>query len=171
MIINRYTNINKCDNYFDNIIIKEKFDKIISLYKNPIILNPFSNNNILANFTNDLDYTINSNCHMEALDFLKLFNDNSVDIVLFDPPCDPGNMKFYFEKLNLKIDMTYTRTEYWSKLKKEVSRILKSGGYAINIGYSSGGIGKNNGFNIEEILILNHNSFDRDVFCVVDKKL
>ena len=80
-------------------------------------------------------------------------------------------MKFYFDKLNLKIDKRYTRTEYWSKLKKEISRILKKDGYAISIGYNSGGIGKTNGFNIEDILILSHISFNRDIFCVIEKKM
>ena len=53
----------------------------------------------------------------------------------------------------------------------DINRILKKDGYAINIGWNSGGIGKTNGFNIEEILILNLNSFEKDVFCVIDKKM
>ena len=171
MNINRYIIKEKYNNYFDYLIIKDKIDIIKNKFENTIILNPFSNNNLIANINNDLDSTINSNYHLEALDFLRTFSNNSADIILYDPPTDPTRMKFYFDKLNLKIDKRYTRTEYWSKLKKEISRILKKDGYAISIGYNSGGIGKTNGFNIEDILILSHISFNRDIFCVIEKKM
>ena len=51
-------------------------------------IDPFANNmkykyNVI---TNDLDNQYDTDYNLDALDFLKTFPDNYIDIVLFDPP-------------------------------------------------------------------------------------
>lgn len=36
---------------------------------------------------------------MDALEFLKLFDDESVDVVLFDPPYSPRQVKEIYDKV------------------------------------------------------------------------
>lgn len=63
--------------------------KLIDKYTYGLIIDPFANKNKLASITNDLDEQYNTDFHMDALDFLKTFTDNSVDCVLYDPPYSP----------------------------------------------------------------------------------
>ena len=61
-------------------------EEIINRYAFGLVIDPFANDNKIATITNDLDETYNTTYHMDATDFLKMFNDCSVDTVLYDPP-------------------------------------------------------------------------------------
>ena len=52
-------------------------------------IDPFANQNKIASITNDLNPEYDTDYHLDALDFLKMFDDNSVDGVLYDPPYSP----------------------------------------------------------------------------------
>ena len=49
-------------------------------------IDPFANRNKLATVTNDLNTEYDTDYHMDALEFMKMFEDNSVEGVLYDPP-------------------------------------------------------------------------------------
>ena len=51
-----------------------------------VIVDPFANSSKYGTITNDLNPEYDTNYHLDALDFLKLLNDESVDCVLYDPP-------------------------------------------------------------------------------------
>ena len=55
--------------------------------------------------------------------------------------------------------------------KKEISRIVKKDGIVISCGWNSGGMCKCNGFEIQEILLINHGGPHNDTIVVVDKKI
>ncbi len=74
-------------NTFDIKPIRELIDKYIK--DKELIIDPFANKNKIATITNDLDPQYNTDYNLDALDFLKLFNDISVDMVLYDPPYSP----------------------------------------------------------------------------------
>ena len=63
-----------------------------------------------------------------------------------------------------------TKASFWSKHKKEISRILKTGGKVITFGWNSGGIGKTNGFEISRILLVPHGGWHNDTICTVEIK-
>ena len=108
---------------------------------------------------------------MDALDFLKMFDDESVDVVLFDPPYSPRQISECYKKLDMSVDMKTTQASYWSNQKAEIGRIVKRGGYVITCSWNSGGIGKKYGFDIQEILMVAHGGWHNDTIVVVDKKL
>ena len=56
--------------------------ELIHKYAYGKIIDPFANNSKLATITNDLDDQYNTDYHMDALDFLKKFDDKSIDTVL-----------------------------------------------------------------------------------------
>ena len=58
-----------------------------------IWINSYANSNTIATITNDLNPIYNTNYHLDALDFLHLFDNNSIDGVLFDPPYSPRQIK------------------------------------------------------------------------------
>lgn len=49
-------------------------------------VDPFANSNRIARITNDLNPEFDTDYHLDALDFLKQFDSNSIDGVLYDPP-------------------------------------------------------------------------------------
>lgn len=74
-------------NTFDIKAIREIIEKYIKeLPENAVIVDPFANKNKIANITNDLDPQYDTTYHMDATDFLKSLPDNSIDMLLYDPP-------------------------------------------------------------------------------------
>lgn len=134
-------------------------------------IDPFANKNKLASITNDLDEQYNTDFHMDALDFLKTFTDNSVDCVLYDPPYSPRQVSECYKKLGKSVNMETTQASYWSKQKEQIGRIVKNNGIVITCGWNSGGIGKKHGFQIIEILLVAHGGWHNDTIVTVEKKI
>lgn len=152
---------------FDIKPIKE----LIVKYLHGVSIDPFANSSTLAAITNDLDADCDTTYHMDAIDFLKMFNDRSVDTVLYDPPYSPRQVSECYKKLGKTVNMETTQSSYWSNQKKEISRITKQGGFVISCGWNSGGIGAKYGFEIQEILLVPHGGHHNDTIVVVEKKV
>ena len=146
-------------------------EEIINRYAFGLIIDPFANDNKIATITNDLDETYNTTYHMDATDFLKMFNDCSVDTVLYDPPYSPRQVSECYKKLNKTVNIKTTQSSYWSKQKEEISRIVKTNGVVITCSWNSGGIGIKYGFEIQEILLVPHGGWHNDTIVVVEKKV
>lgn len=155
-------------NTFDIKPIKELIERCFP--KEGLTIDPFANKSRIASVTNDLDENYSTDYHLDAIEFLKLFESGSVDGVLFDPPYSPRQVSESYKKFNKTVDMTTTQASYWSKQKDEISRIVKHGGIVISCGWNSGGIGKTRGFSIEEILMVPHGGYHNDTIVVVEKK-
>lgn len=154
-------------NTFEIKPIKELIDK----YTYGLVIDPFANKNKLANITNDLDEQYDTDYHMDALDFLKKFDDNSVDCVLYDPPYSVRQVSEVYRKLGHSVNMETTQASYWSKQKKEIGRIVNRNGIVISCGWNSGGIGKKYGFKILEILLVPHGGAHNDTIVTVERKI
>ena len=147
------------------------------LVSNSLVLDPFSNQNIVIDrerlnlITNDIDPQYDTDYYLDALDFLKMFSDESVDLVLYDPPYSPRQVSEVYKKLDMSVNMQTTQASYWGNQKKEISRIVKKGGYVLTFGWNSGGIGKTKGFEIVEILIVAHGGWHNDTIVTVEKKI
>lgn len=147
------------------------------LVSNSLVLDPFSNHNIVIDrerlnlITNDIDPQYDTDYSLDALDFLKMFSDESVDLVLYDPPYSPRQVSEVYKKLDMSVNMQTTQASYWGNQKKEISRIVKKGGYVLTFGWNSGGIGKTKGFEIVEILMVAHGGWHNDTIVTVEKKI
>lgn len=144
---------------------------LIKKYSFGTIIDPFANSNQLATITNDLDEQYDTDYHLDATDFLKMFDDNSVDTVLYDPPYSPRQVAECYKKLGFTVNMETTQSSYWAKQKHEIGRIVKKGGIVITCGWNSGGIGKTHGFEIVEILIVAHGGWHNDTIVTVERKV
>ena len=92
-------------------------------------------------------------------------------MVLYDPPYSPRQVSECYKALNKTVNMQTTQSSYWGNQKKEISRIVKQDGIVITCGWNSGGIGKSNGFEIIEILLVPHGGWHNDTIITVEKKL
>lgn len=149
--------------------IKPIYD-IIQRYKTGKTIDPFANSSRLATITNDLDTQYDTDYHMDALDFLKTFEDCSIDTVLYDPPYSSRQVSECYRRLGKSVDMQTTQASYWSNQKDEIARIVKPGGIVISCGWNSNGIGMKRGFEIVEILMVAHGGVHNDTIVVVNRK-
>jgi hypothetical protein len=166
MIINRSWAM-PSKNTFDILPIKNFILKNID---NGKWLDPFANKNKIATITNDIDPQYDTNFHLDAINFLSQFENESIDGILFDPPYSPRQVSECYKSLNLTVDTKTTQSSYWGNLKKEISRITKPSGKVITFSWNSGGIGNKYGFNIEEILLVAHGGWHNDTICVLELK-
>ena len=133
-------------------------------------IDPFANKNKFANITNDLNEKYDTDYHLDALDFLKIFEDDSIDGVLYDPPYSPRQVSECYNDVGYNVTWDTTKASFWGNHKKEISRIVKIGGKVITFGWNSGGIGYKYGFEIERILMVPHGGWHNDTICTVEVK-
>ena len=155
--------------------IKELIKRYVK--NNDLVIDPFANEYSIKNeiickqyISNDIDTNFNTDYHLEAQEFMRLFDDNSVDVVLFDPPYSGRQVAECYKKLNKTVTMNDTNSGYFTKFKKEISRILKPKGICITCCWNTNGIGKKYGFEIIEILDVAHGSMHNDTLITVERK-
>jgi len=135
-----------------------------------VIVDPFANSSKLGTITNDLNTNYDTDYHLNAVEFLKIFDDNSVDIALFDPPYSPRQIKECYDGIGLAVSQEDTQSKFWSDCKNQIKRILKTGGITICFGWNSMGCGMNRGFHMIEILLVPHGGNKNDTICTVETK-
>lgn len=146
--------------------------ELIERYKpDGLIIDPFANGSRIAHITNDLDTDYDTDYHMDATDFLGMFEDNSVDMVLYDPPYSSRQVSECYRKMNHTVNMQTTQNSYWRKHKEQIQRIVKPNGIVISCGWQSGGIGKKYGFAPIHIRLIPHGGNHYDTIVVVEKKV
>lgn len=107
-------------NPIHNLIMEEMTDGLW--------IDPFANKNKIAQITNDLNQEFDTDYHMDALDFMKLFDNNSIDGVLYDPPYSPRQVSECYKNVGYNVTQDTTKASFWGNHKKEISRIIKLGG-------------------------------------------
>jgi uncharacterized protein (DUF2235 family) len=156
-------------NTFEILPIKNLIVEEVNLEK--LWIDPFANQNKIASITNDLNSKFDTDHHLDALDFLKLFDNTSVDGVLYDPPYSPRQVSECYKNIGHNVTNETTRASFWVNHKKEISRIVKPGGKVITFGWNSGGIGSKYGFEIKRILLVPHGGWHNDTICTVEMKI
>jgi len=155
-------------NTFEITPIKALIQEEVDL--NNYWIDPFANRNKLATVTNDLSLEYDTDYHLDALDFLKMFEDGSVDGVLYDPPYSPRQVSECYNDVGYNVTWDTTKASFWGNHKREISRIVKLGGKVITFGWNSGGIGYKYGFEIQRILLVPHGGWHNDTICTVEIK-
>ena len=149
--------------------IKELLNRYIT--NGMIVVDPFANGSKFGTITNDLNPKFDTNYHLDALDFLKQINDNCTDIVLYDPPYSPRQIKECYDGIGITVTADDTKASWRAKHLDEIQRILKPNGICISFGWNTNGVGKKRGFEIIEILIVPHGGSKNDTLCTVERKI
>lgn len=155
---------------FSIAAIRDLIDKYWVDGVNIVSIDPFANESKLAQITNDLDPQYDTDYHMDALDFLAMFGDASVDVVLYDPPYSPRQVSESYRKLGCTVNMATTQSSYWRKHKEQISRIVRPGGIVISCGWNSGGMGAKYGFDPLHIRLVAHGGAHNDTIVVAERR-
>ena len=100
--------------------IKPIKDLLTEEWVTGIWVDPFCGEYSPANCTNDLNADIKAQSHMDALDYLKQFDEWKFDTVLFDPPYSPRQVSECYKSLDMTVNMQTTQASFWGDLKKEI---------------------------------------------------
>lgn len=134
-------------------------------------IDPFAGFNSPAAVKNDLNPLAPVEYHLEAVEFVNLFADDSIGAVLFDPPYSPRQISECYKGLGMKTHMELTQSSFYSKVKDAATSKIKQGGYVICCGWNSGGFGKTRGFELVEILMVAHGGAHNDTIVTVERRL
>ena len=134
-------------------------------------IDPFANNAKIATITNDLNTEFDTDYHLDALEFLKMFSNSSVDGILYDPPYSTRQISEVYKGVGLPVNRETTQSTFWTKQKKEIARIVRVGGKVISFGWNSGGVGKKNGFEVIRVLLVPHGGYHNDTIVTIEEKI
>lgn len=155
---------------FDIKPIGEFVKRYLSTSK--VSVDPFARNKRWATHTNDLNPETQAEHHMDALEFLCMLRVTSVspDLVIIDPPYSATQIKQCYEHIGM--DRFYRAGEQnWKKERDVVAEIVAMGGVVLSFGWNSQGVGINRGFELEEILLVNHGAAHNDTICIAERKV
>lgn len=96
-------------NTFDILPIKQL---ILEEKTEGLWIDPFANKNKFMTITNDLNPEFNTDYNMDALDFLKMFEDHSVDGVLYDPPYSPRQVSECYNDFGYDVTWETTNASF-----------------------------------------------------------
>lgn len=144
-------------------LLKEEMEK-------GLWIDPFCGENSLAYVTNDLNPDIKADSNVDAIEFLRMFDDESIDGVLYDPPYSVRQVAECYKQVGYVVTQETTRADWYTKIKKEIARITKLDGKVICCGWNSGGIGKTLGFEMTRILLIPHGGIHQDTIVTVEIK-
>ena len=142
------------------------------LLESKVSIDPFARNNRWATHTNDLNPDTRAECHMEAGDYLaKLRTDGVVaDLVIFDPPYSPRQVKECYDGIGRKMQMEDAQTGRVRGIWKEAMMPpLTRDATVLSFGWNTIGMGKEKGFDIVEIMLVCHGSDHNDTICMAEK--
>lgn len=149
--------------------IKEFVEKYVNQSK--VIVDPFANECKYGTITNDLNPNFDTTYHLDALDFLKLIETESCDLVIYDPPYSLRQVKECYEGVGVTVTAEHTKSSWRAKHLDEIQRILKPNGIALCFGWNTNGVGKTRGFEINEVLVVPHGGSKNDTLCTAERKL
>lgn len=107
---------------------------------------------------------------MDALDFLKTFENESVDAVLYDPPYSLRQVVECYKGYGKSVTQETTQSTWRAKHLDEIARILKLGGKVLCFGWNSNGVGKKRDFEMYRVLLVPHGGSKYDTICTADIK-
>ena len=133
-------------------------------------LDPCAGYNSPAGITNDLNPDCPTKYHLHAHDFVRNL-EGQYDGVLFDPPYSLTQMKQIYNSIGIEKLRARDCTSFYGDLRKDITPLIKPGGYAICCGWNSIGFGKSRGFKAVEILLVCHGRAHNDTIVTVERKI
>jgi hypothetical protein len=141
------------------------------LAKSKVSIDPFARNKRLATYTNDLDPNTKAEFHMDAEEFCKQLG-KTVDLVLFDPPYSPRQISECYKSIGMEVGMKETQSALlYKRVRDAAHSLVIAGGIVLSFGWNTVGMGKERGYEIEEIMLCCHGGAHNDTICLAERKM
>lgn len=143
------------------------------LAKATISIDPFARDAELATYTNDLNPNTKAQYHLDAQTFLEELVKQKVcaDLVIFDPPYSPRQIKEAYEGVGRKVTMQDTQNcVLYSRVRNVIPQLLTPNGICLSFGWNSNGLGKKHNFEIIEIVLVSHSAAHNDTICIAEQR-
>lgn len=145
------------------------------LRESKVSIDPFSRNKDWATHTNDLNPKTSAQHHLDAEEFLKLLlaqGGVSADLVILDPPYSPRQISECYQQVGRSVGMKETQSALlYKRVRDAVVPLLALDGIVLSFGWNSVGMGKNRGFEIQEILLCAHGGAHNDTICLAERRV
>tara|TARA_R100001082_G_scaffold109158_2_gene85751 strand:- start:213 stop:755 length:543 start_codon:yes stop_codon:yes gene_type:complete len=130
-----------------------------------VIVDPYARSSKVGTITNDLNPDFNTDFNLEASEFLAqmVANGSLADVVLFDPPYSPRQVKECYDSCGLKLHQETTQSSVYSSAKKLIRQILKPKGIVLTFCWNTGLIHKD--YEFKEIHLVSHGGWHNDTIC------
>jgi hypothetical protein len=135
-------------------------------------VDPFARNKRWATYTNDLNPDTEAEYHLDVLDYLKMLLNHgvSVDLVIFDPPYSPRQIKECYDSIGIKMGALDAMRTNWQPERDAIDSLLRVGGYVISCGWNSMGMGLKRGYEFVEGLLVCSGVGHNDTIVMVERK-
>lgn len=126
------------------------------------VLNLFAGQTRLAadEIRNDLDTEAKAEYHLDALEFLRSWQEFPFDTILLDPP--------YAYRKSMEMYKGIVCSPF-RQLKDEIPGCLKPGGKVITFGYHSIVMGRQRNFRLERLALFSHGGAIHDTIATVER--
>lgn len=143
------------------------------LDKAKVSVDPFARNQNWATHTNDLNPETSAQHHMDAEDFLVKLKAEGVtaDLGIFDPPYSPRQISECYKSIGLKVGMEETQNaRLYKRVRDALDAIIAPGGVVLSFGWQSAGMGVRRGYELIDLLLVNHGGGHNDTICIAERK-
>lgn len=155
--------IKPINDYLKNISKNSPSCEIISI-------DPFARRkHEFALITNDINENNNTDFNECASKFLERFEDNSINLILFDPPYSLRQVKECYDSIGKSLTH-FESKKFYSNIRDIISKKIIPGGQVISFGWSSVGMGNKRGFDKEEITLICHGGQHNDTIILREVK-
>ena len=163
----------------NTFLVKPIYNLLLDEVDEGVWLDPFANSGTFKELIhkkvnvidNDLNSEYETDYHMDALDFLKMFDDNSIDGVVYDPPYSLRQVSECYKNVGIPVTQETTQSSWRRKHLDEITRIVKPNGRVVCFGWNSSGVGKTRGFDLYRVLLVPHGGSHNDTIVTVERKL
>jgi hypothetical protein len=137
------------------------------------IVDPFARNSSRGTLTNDLNPDTKARFHFKATEFLQRTITTGVvaDAGLLDPPYSPRQIKDCYQLVGMPVDRCATQhAKLIADAKDAMAPLIRLGGIVVTCGWNSQGMGRKRGFEVMEILLIQHGGSHNDTIVTVERR-
>lgn len=143
------------------------------LRQSKVSVDPFARNKRWATYTNDLNPDTAAEWHLDAEEFCLMLGERRVkaDLVIFDPPYSPTQMKECYDSFGLNGRDGGSNSSLYARVKKALNEILANDGIVLSFGWNTHGMMTHRTYQLEEVLLVCHGQAHNDTICIAERKV
>jgi hypothetical protein len=130
---------------------------------------PCARNFSMPTITNDLNPNTSAMHHMDAVEFLRFLQTRGdrFDLMILDLPYSPRQISECYKEVGRSVGMADTQSAVlYAHVKACAHGVLEQKCRVLSFGWSTVGMGKKYGFEIEEIMLVCHGGAHNDTICM-----